>query len=146
MIFFAHDGYPPPWQSTAETNLIFRTSYLMTKNGSEMQQIALKALIPISRQWKRRLNPAKFKVSTNYENRLKRFNFITEPHPRLKITIPKDASKPDGDAEQFRSEHHRSQLMNWTGISDLKLHQWSNQNEGSHWLMKCCLTCFYGGR
>jgi hypothetical protein len=63
-----------------------------------MQVIALKDLTHTSRQLKPKLKPQNHaKVEIAFITR--RFlPWLIEPRPGLKVIIPKDASKPDGDA------------------------------------------------
>ena len=75
----------------------------MTKSRSEMLVIMHRASIHTLKQSKLPLNPAKSKVSpleSNYIQHLTLGTEVAEPHPpsQLKIVIPKDATKPDGDA------------------------------------------------
>ena len=72
----------------------------MTKNESGMQPIVLRDLISILRLLKHQGNPDSPKVGVN--SRVSFFKSyykeLAESRSSLKISIPKDASKPDGDA------------------------------------------------
>ena len=52
------------WYSKVETTPTLKTSYQITKSGSEMQVTVHKASILTLKRLKQLLNPAKFKVSS----------------------------------------------------------------------------------